>query len=475
MNPIPEQNLERIALSQEVAERPQVAPGTIDEAHLTRSVIRLAWPVVVQQVSFSMVQLVDVALVGHLGENALAGVRLAGQLFWFSQTGMVAIGVGSTAIIARSVGAGDTRHASRTLNNAIIMALAWGLIVGALLWLFGGWALGMMGAESGAQEEGTTYLKAIAFGMPFWSILYACNAAQQGAGDTRTPMVVGIVINVVNIIIAYTLVNGSGRAPKLDVLGSGLGFTCAAIVGATLILVILSVRKQPLHWSIRRALDLDPLDARRVLNVGVPSGVEQAQFNIAFMLYTRIIASLGTIALAAHGVTLALQSLTFNVGFGLSVATTALVGQSLGAERPDLAERATWLTTRYSLVFMVLLGVVMMIFGRQITDLFVGGENADDVTDIGRKLLFIFAFAMPGIAISLTLGGALRGAGDTRAVLLIMAGTTWLVRLIPAYIFAITLGLGVPGAWLAAILDINVRATLMYLRFRRGKWKRIVV
>jgi len=91
--------------------------------------------------------------------------------------------------------------------------------------------------------------------------------------------------------------------------------------------------------------------------------------------------------------------------------------------------------------------------------------------DIGAKLLFIFAFALPAIAISLTLGGALRGAGDTRAVLAIMAGATWIVRLIPAYIFAITLGLGVPGAWLAAVLDINVRAILMYLRFRRGRWK----
>lgn len=288
-------------------------------------------------------------------------------------------------------------------------------------------------------------------------------------------MVVGIVINVVNIIVAYTLVNGAGGAPELDVLGAGLGFTASAVVGAVVILVILSVKTQPLHWNIRRALDLDPRDARRVLNVGVPTGVEQAQFNIAFMLYTRIIASLGTVALAAHGVTLALQSLTFNVGFGLSVATTALVGHSLGAQRPDLAERATWLTTRYSLVFMITLGIVMMVLGEQITGLFVGGDSADEVTHIGGQLLFIFAFAMPGIAISLTLGGALRGAGDTRAVLLIMAATTWLVRLIPAYIFAITLGLGVPGAWLAAILDINVRAALMLWRFRKGAWKRIVV
>ena len=172
---------------------------------------------------------------------------------------------------------------------------------------------------------------------------------------------------------------------------------------------------------------------------------------------------------------MAIQGLTFNVGFALSVATSALVGQSLGAGRPDLAERSAYVTMRYALVFMGIMGILMALFGRQITGLFVGGPTEDEVVDIGSKLLFIFAFALPAIAISLTLGGALRGAGDTRAVLAIMAGTTWLVRLVPAYLLAITFGLGVPGAWLGAVLDINTRALLMYLRFRRGRWKHIRV
>jgi Na+-driven multidrug efflux pump len=130
---------------------------------------------------------------------------------------------------------------------------------------------------------------------------------------------------------------------------------------------------------------------------------------------------------------------------------------------------------RYSLLFMAVLSLIMILLGAEITSLFVGGEDADEVVDIGADLLFIFAFAMPGLAVSLTLGGGLRGAGDTRSVLFIMAGCTWIVRLIPAYILAIPLGLGVPGAWMAAILDINIRAALMFLRFRQGKWKDIKV
>ena len=462
-------------MSTEAADVAATPAGAIDEAHLIRSVVRLAWPVVVQQVSFSMVQLVDTALVGHLGEDALAGVRLAGQIFWFSQAGMIAVGVGSTAIIARNVGAGRPELASTTLRNAMLMALAWGLLVGAGMWFLGSWGLGVLGAEPQARHEGTTYLKAAAIGMPLWSLIYVGSASLQGAGDTRTPMVIGLMVNICNVIVAYTLINGAGPAPKLDVLGSGLGFSSAAIFGGTLVMTVLASGTRVIHWHPWEAFKFDATDARRLLNVGVPAGVEQLQFNIAFMIYTRIIASLGTTALAAHGVTLAIQGLTFNVGFALSVATTALVGQSLGAGRPDLAERAAYVTMRYSLVFMLVLALALMALGGPITDIFVGGENAGKVVHIGRQLLFVFAFAMPALAVSLTLGGALRGAGDTRAVLLIMAGTTWIVRLVPAYLLAITFGLGVPGAWIAAMLDINTRALLMWLRFRQGRWKEIKV
>jgi len=462
-------------MSSEATEPVAPPPVALDESNLLGSVIRLAWPVVIQQVSFSMVQLVDTALVGHLGEDALAGVRLAGQIFWFAQIGMVAVGVGSTAVIARNVGAGRSDLASTTLRNAMLMAFAWGLVIGTLMWFLGSWGLGMLGAEEGAQHQGTVYLKAAAVGMPMWSLIYAGNAALQGAGDTRTPMINGIALNIVNIVVAYLLINGDGPFPQLDVLGSGAGFTSSAIVGSLLVVAVLASGTKVIHWYPWDALKWDRHEAQRVLNVGIPAGVEHLQFNIAFMIYTRIIASLGTTALAAHGVTLAIQGLTFNVGFALSIATTALVGQSLGAQRPDLAEKAAYLIMRYSLLFMMALGVVMMFFGGQITGLFVGGEDAAEVIDIGRQLLFIFAIAMPGLGVSLTLGGALRGAGDTRAVLLIMMGSTWIIRLVPAYLLAITFGFGVPGAWVAAIFDINLRALMMFLRFRQGRWKQIKV
>src|SRR3989337_1713745 len=285
----------------DAAETLAAPPAVIDEANLFRSVLRLAWPVVIQQVSFSMVQLVDTALVGHLGENALAGVRLAGQIFWFSQAGMVAVAIGSTAVMARNVGAGQPELASRTLRNAFLMAVLGGLAIGIAIWFFGEWGLGMLGAEEGAKHQGTVYLKATAVGMPLWSLVYAGSASLQGAGDARTPMVIGVAVNIVNIIVAYLLINGPGPFPRLEVLGSGAGFTSAAIIGSALVLLVLASGTRIIHWRPWEAFQFDPLEARRVLNVGLPAGVEQIQFNVAFMIYTRIIASLGTAALAADG------------------------------------------------------------------------------------------------------------------------------------------------------------------------------
>jgi len=447
----------------------------LDEARLGRSVLRLAWPVVVQQVSYSMVQLVDTFLVGHLGEDALAGLRLGAQIFWFAHAGMAAVGVGAIAVVARNVGARDWERARRAVGSALGLALAWGLLVGAGMWALGSWSLGMIGAEAEARRLGSQYLQAAAFGMPFWATLYAATAVLQGAGDTRTPMMVGVFVNVVNMLMAYSLINGVGPFPRLGVVGSGAGFTTAASLGAFLAVWMLGSGRLVLQWSPLAWPPMDGTEAGRIVRVGTPTALEQAQFNLAFMLYTRIVASLGTTAVAAHGVALAIQSLAFNAGFGISVATAALSGQGLGAGRPDLSERAVYTAARYAAAVMGAVGLVLMLLGQHIVALFVAGEGAEEVVDVGSRLLLIFGFAMPVLGANLALSGGLRGAGDTRAVMLIMTFGTWVVRLGPAYLLAIPAGLGVPGAWTAAVMDISTRTFLMWLRFRSGRWKHIRV
>jgi len=447
----------------------------LDEARLSRSVLRMAWPVIVQQVSFTLVQLVDTLLVGHLGKDALAGVGLGSIVYWIPQAGIFAVGVGAIAVVSRNVGAGQRERASTTAAMAMMMGLTWGVLLALVMALAADPLLRIMGAEPAARSEGVTWMRAASIGFPLTAMLYVGNAALQGAGDTRTPMIVMLLVNLVNAVVAYTLINGPGPFPELKVLGSGLGATSAGISGAVLVLLAFAAGRGGMELQPLAVLRPNADEIKRILNVGLPSGLENLQFNLAFMVYTRIIASLGSAALAAHRVTLSVEGLAFNPGFALGVAAATLVGQSLGAQRPDLAERSTKVALMWALTIMVPMGIVLMIFGEPITSLFVSGEDADEVVNIGRKLLFVFAFALPAMAISQTLAGGLRGAGDTRAVLAIGVVGIWVVRLLPAYILAIVLGFDAPGAWMAAVLDINSRGLLTWLRFRRGKWKSMEV
>lgn len=448
--------------------------AVLDETRLSRSVLRMAWPVVVHQVSLSMVQIVDTLLVGHLGKDALAGVGLGSIVFWIPQSGIYAVGIGTLAVVARNVGGGQRERAWITTGMALVMALAWGVLLALVMALTADPLLRAMGAEATARGEGVTWMRAASIGFPLTAVLYAGGASLTGAGDTRTPMIIMLIVNVVNAIVAYTLINGPGPFPELKVLGSGLGATSAGITGAALVLVALAMGRGGLQLP-PAALRPDVSEMKRILNVGLAAGIENLQFNLAFLVYTRIIASLGSAALAAHRVTLSVEGLAFNPGFALGVAAATLVGQSLGAKRPDLAERSAKAAMVWATIIMTSIGVVLLVLGGPITSLFVSGEDADEVVDIGRKLMFVFAFAMPAMAISQTLAGGLRGAGDTRAVLAIGVIGIWVVRLLPAYVLAIVLGFDAPGAWLAAVFDINSRGVLTWLRFRRGKWKGITV
>src|SRR3990170_949027 len=214
------------------------APAAFDESNLTRSVLRLAWPVVIQQVSFTTVQLVETFLVGHLGEDALAGVGLASILYWVPLSGMSAIGI------------------------------------------------------------------------PFYTLLFAANACLQGSGDTRTPMLIMLAVNLINGILSWVLINGMGPMPEYGVRGAGLGFLGAALAGEFLVLAVLIRGTRGVRFQPSKALAVDSAETGRVLRVGIPSGAEQLQFMAAFLLYTRIIASLGTTALAAHQVALRIEGLS---------------------------------------------------------------------------------------------------------------------------------------------------------------------
>jgi putative MATE family efflux protein len=209
---------------------------------------------------------------------------------------------------------------------------------------------------------------------------------------------------------------------------------------------------------------------RRIFRIGLPAGLEQIQFQLAMIFYTVILSSLGTMVYAAHSIAMRIENLAFMPGMGFGMAAMALVGQSLGAGRPELGERAAHLARKYAIILMTLVGAFMFFFGQGMASLFIADLQVIALSALGLK---IWALAMPMLGTSNTLAGGLRGAGDTRWVLLIMTGCIWALRLPLAYLLAITFRLGPVGAWSAAVLDINVRGFFLWWRFSKGGWKKI--
>ncbi|GAB4515980.1 MAG: MATE family efflux transporter [Anaerolineae bacterium] len=440
--------------------------GMVDDV---QQVFTLALPAVGEQMLNMAVGIVDTFLVGHLGAAALAAVGLSNQIVMMANVLFAAIAVGSTALIARSIGARDYALANRVLHQSILLGAAVGLLSTVLGVTLAGQAMRLMGAQDEALRLSIIYLRTVAFTFLLSTLLFVGNACLRGAGDTRTPLRVMMLVNAVNIVVAWTLINGPLGLPRFGVLGSALGAAAGRSLGGALVLWVL--------WHGRSGLRLrrwpwppDLPTIRRVLNIGLPSGVEQLLMRLGQVSFARVVASLGTTAYAAHAVALNAESISFMPGFGFAVAATTLVGQGLGANDPDRAQRHGYMAYALGAGVMSLMGIVFIFMARPLVSVFT---NDPEVIELATWPLQLIGFVQPLLAAMMIFAGALRGAGDTRAPMIITGAGLWLVRVPLGALLALALGWGLKGAWIAMAVDLTVRGSFNFLRFRSGRWKEI--
>jgi putative MATE family efflux protein len=450
---------------------PPIESG-LSRGGLSRIILKLAWPVAVERFSISVLSAVDAVLVGrYVGADGLAAVGIGALLFWIPLSGALALDVGSTAVVARDVGAGDRSRVQGGLHASIVMALIWGILCTAIVFIGAPWLMRGMGAEAEVVPEGVDYLRAGSIGFPMLMVLYAVSGSLRGMGNTWMPMVILIIVNIVNAIVTFTLI--SGVFAELGTLASGIGYAAAGLTGGTLALALAWSGLTPIRLHPARLFAISRESVSRLLHIGLPVGLEEAQFMFAFLVYTRIVATLGTDQLAAHSLALRSLELAILPGFALGTAATALVGQYLGAGLPDVAEAVAKRIRFFAIIALVTMGTVQFIVAPYAVELFV--RDNPEVVDTGTKLLRVFAFALPGMGIHASLSGVLRGAGDVRFVLATFTFTAWGIRVPIAAFMVLALGLTVPFAWLAAVTENWVRAALIQRRFQRGEWKQLRV
>ena len=434
-----------------------------------RHVLQLALPAVGEQLLNLAVGLVDTFMVGHLGAEAVAAVGLSNQSVMLITTFFMALATGVTALIARHIGAKEADGANRILHQGYLLGAVIGLVATLLGLTFAAPVMHILRAPAEVVPLGTTYLRIVSLSFVLASWLFVGNAALRGAGDTRSPMLVMLAVNVVNIAVAYATIYGLGPIPALGVAGSAIGAMTGRGMGGLIVAAILLRGRAGLRLQLRRLLP-DPVQIKRILNIGLPAGGEQLINRVGMLVYAVAVASLGTKAYAAHQLALQAESLAYMPGFGFAIAATTMIGQGLGAQQPARARSDVQMAQVSAIAIMSIMGLFFFFFPRQLLGIFI---NDPEVIRLGTWPLRLVAFSQPALATLMVLAGGLRGAGDTRATLAITGASLWLIRVPLA--FLLTGPFGLMGAWIAMGLDLNLRGLGMWLRFRSNHWTRITV
>jgi putative MATE family efflux protein len=446
-----------------------VAPAEPPDAERL-GVWALAWPSMAIFGLQSLVGLVDFVIVGTLGTQAVAGVGVATQFFNAVFAVLAAVTTGTIALVARAVGAGDPVEADRVLRLSTLLGALLGLGVSLLAMPFADTIVAAFGVEPAVVRLGGSYLRILlAFTVPF-SVGFVIASGLRGAGDVRTPLLVGLVMNVVNVIANVTLVFGKLGFPAFGTDGSALASGIAFTTSMLLYLGLwwrnaLAVPRGPWRSGLTLAR------ARRILRIGVPTAAEQSAWQAGLWLFLRIVARYGTEPVSAYLIGVRILSFSFVPGLGFSVAAATLVGQHLGAGRPELATRSGWRANKGAMAVMAGVGLAIIAVSRPVAGWF--GATGSATVDLTVRFIAILGAAQPLMAVEFALGGALRGAGDTRYPLLAILCGLFVFRLGGAILVSQVIGGTVVAVWSCLLADYLVKALLLSGRFASGRWQEV--
>jgi putative MATE family efflux protein len=446
-----------------------------------RTILALAWPVILANLFQTLTTTIDLLMVGRLPDPAvaLAAVGFGGQMVFFTFTIMISITSGTVALVARYIGAKEPKKANGVLGQSLLLGLVLSLPIILVGLVFAESIVALFGAEPDVVAAGGTYIRTVFLAAPFLFTMFISIAALRGAGDTLTPLLVGVLINVSNFVLNFHLIFGAHYAigglvldiPSLGVFGAAIGTSISYAIGAGVYLVLL--RRGRLRLRLRRPRPLwNQETTRRILRIGTPAGMEQVAFQVGILIWIAMVVSFGTEAFAAQSIGLRIESFAFMPGLGFSIAAAALVGQNLGAEKPAEAERSGRESTKMALLIMGIAAVVVFI-----TAPFIALAFTSDPTVIELTVLFIrvHSLSIPATGVFFSVSGALRGAGDTRWPFYATLVGIYGLRLPLSFLLGFQLGLGIVGVWAALPIEYYIRSIIVRQRFQTGAWKAVSV
>ena len=482
MSTIDESDLPKLKLGPTAAGGPPGGWATIREAirgssldyttaPIGHSIVMLAVPMVMEMAMESIFVVADVFWVAHLGANAVATVGLTESMLTLIYSMAMGLSIGAMALVARRIGEGDPDRAARAGVQAIVL----GILISLLIALVGAWnapqLLRLMGASDEVVATGSTYTRVMMGGNATIVLLFLINAVFRGAGDAAIAMRVLWIGNAINIVLGPCLIFGPGPFPALGVTGAAVATNIGR--GTAVLVQFLTL----MRWGSRirvatRHLSVDPGTMGTVLRLSGSGTLQILIATASYVALVRILSRFGSAALAGYTIGIRLIIFALLPSFGISNAAATMVGQNLGAKKPDRAERAVWTAARYNMVLLGVIGCIFVVAAHPIVALFTDDALAQPFAVTSLRIVSL-GFVFYGCGMTLT--QSFNGAGDTWTPTFINVFIFWIFEIPLAWMLAYRTPLGASGVPISLAIAYSVLAVISAIVFRRGRWKRMTV
>ena len=449
---------------------------TIVEGPLPGAVWKLAWPMMLQNIFGGVQGIIDQAMVGrYVGHTGNAAIGVSMQIFLLVIVFIISVFTGMGILVARFAGANDQDKVNRTVYQAFLTAVFMALVVLAPAGYFlAPTLLTLVNAAPEVQVEALPYIRVVFVFSIGMLLFFMMSGALRAAGDAQTPLRLGIVMTVLNIILNVILIRGLGPIPAFGTLGAAMGTAIASGLVGVVFLALLFSGRLVIRFSTTMSFRPDWPIIRELFRFGLPTGFQGIVMNLGGVLLLRFIGSLSYSAETQAAYTVGygeLFALITWTSVGLMGATAAVAGQNLGAGHPDRSARAAVVASGIGLGVAAIVGTAFIIVPRPLLAIFSLDQGV--TLDIGRELLSYLAVSGFFVTVALAYTGALQGTGDTRSPLYISIVSQVVIPIGWCTYFSMTRGLQPTDIWLAIVLGHFTRAALSVVRFRQGKWRQI--
>ncbi|MEB3755642.1 MAG: MATE family efflux transporter [Desulfurococcales archaeon] len=450
-----------------------MGPASFLKGKYAREAVRIGWPLVIVESLDSIVSITDTFFVSRLGDDAIAGVGLASYIGWLLSVFGSLYYVGVMVLVAQAVGSRQINKASKIVGESLSASALMAIPIVLMGYLFASQLIGMIGGTGTVQYLGSSYMRLRVFGIEFWFILLVLDAAFRGSGVTKPLIYSSVTTATVNTVLDPLLIYGYLGFPRMGVQGAAVASVVSIALGALLDFFLTTV-----FLGFTAKPRIPSFYAIHAARVGFPAFVERVVFAGGNNLYMKSISTCGPTAIAAHTIGVRIESIAYMPAFAVSTAASSIIGQLVGSGKEKEARKAGFEIAGITALLMLGVGLLLVGISPFAPKAFT---SSPDTRKLAMIYLILAGVSEPGLGVIMTIGGAIRGAGETRVPTVINLTSLYVARILPAYVFAsnhiVLLGICPLGQWLSMDLDIAVRTIVfafVYYRFIHRMTKKLV-